>query len=150
MTVCSYLLSDSEEGKFRKRTLYDEGGERQIVLWKQLLPGGKNVEFLLDFLVKTDEEGGGCTIEFNSILEENLPDPAKTVFLRHTSNVVARPLMKRGKMTILPYDFGRSFFTLSCETSAQKQVSTKRSRAHRVTWSEGSPLLKSPKGKLKR
>ena len=124
--IIDCLLTDCEQGKFRRKTLqeYDEkeGVVRRLVYWQHYGSGNKFVEFLLDVSVISSNESTNI-MEFAPLDEDDLSNEAtaKLVEILASIHTVQRGVIK-GKLSFTDFEFGQTAVTMVGTLKAEERA----------------------------
>jgi len=126
--IIDYILTDCEQGKFRRKTLqeYDEkeGIIRRLVYWQHYDKGNKFVEFLLDVSVDSPEKSTNI-MELAPLDEDDLSDEATAKLVEilafKNTKTVKRGVIE-GELSFTDFEFGQTAVTMVGTLKAEERV----------------------------
>ncbi|GMI25113.1 hypothetical protein TrCOL_g11460, partial [Triparma columacea] len=126
--IIDFLLTDCEQGKFRRKTLqeYDEmeGVVRRLVYWQHYGSRNKFVEFLLDVKVVSPDKSTNI-MELTSLDEEDLSDEATMKLVEILASVKTKTVKRgviKGKLSFTGFEFGQTAVTMVGTLKAEERA----------------------------
>ncbi|GMI45735.1 hypothetical protein TrCOL_g13458, partial [Triparma columacea] len=131
--IIDFLLTDCEQGKFRRKTLqeYDkkEGVVHRLVCWQHCGSGNKFVEFLLDVKVVSPDKSRNI-MELAPLDEDDLSDEATTMLVKILASIKTKTVKRgviKGKLSFTDFEFGQTAVTMVGTLKAEERVTETKS-----------------------
>ncbi|GMI21490.1 hypothetical protein TrCOL_g9933, partial [Triparma columacea] len=131
--IIDFLLTDCEQGKFRRKTLqeYDEkeGVVHRLVCWQHYGSGNKFVDFLLNVKVVSPDKSTNI-IELTSIDEGDLSYEATTMLVEILASVKTKTVKRgviKGELSFTDFEFGQTAATMVGTLKAEERVKETKS-----------------------
>jgi hypothetical protein len=126
--IIDFLLTDCEEGKFRRKTLHEydkeEGVIHRLVHWQHYGRGNKFVEFLLDVSVVSPDESTNI-MELAPLDEDDLSDEATAMLVEILASIKTKTVKRgviKGKLSFTDFEFGQTAVTMLGTLKAEERV----------------------------
>jgi hypothetical protein len=131
--IIDFLLTDCEQGKFRRKTLqeYDEEGGviHRLVYWQHYGSGNKFVEFLLDVKIVSPDKSTNI-MELAPLDEDDLSDEATAKLVEILASINTKTVKRgviKGKLSFTDFEFGQTAVTMVGTLKAEERATETKS-----------------------
>ncbi|GMI44875.1 hypothetical protein TrCOL_g12708 [Triparma columacea] len=134
--IIDFLLTDCEQGKFRRKTLHEyekeEGVVHRLVHWQHYGRGNKFVEFLLDVKVVSPDKSTNI-MELAPLDEDDLTDEATAMLVEILASIKTKTVKRgviKGELSFTDFEFGQTAVTMVGTLEAEERVTEMKSEVN--------------------